>query len=136
MASHLLLLNPNPTMLGITLLKTILISSNGELMMEMMVQILEERELQELQVLQAPMEQLVEIDLKAEVTLTLLELLLAMIVCGDLMQEVTMVRPLDPIKGSQNAITTGAVVVVPLQVTLVVPGETAIHEAMVLERIQ
>ena len=104
--------------------------------MEMMVQILEERELQELQVLQAPMEPLVEIDLKAEVTLTQLELLLVMIVCGDLMQEVTMVQPLDPIKGSQNAIMIGAVVVVPLQVTLVVPGETAIHEAMVLERIQ
>jgi hypothetical protein len=65
-------LNPNPTTLGITLLKTILISSNGELMMEgTMVPILDPDTGLELQALQVrvvqvvPMEPLVVTDLKA-----------------------------------------------------------------------
>jgi hypothetical protein len=56
---------------GITLLKTILISSNGELMMVRTGPILDPgaAELLGLQVLQVPMEPLVAIDLKAvEVT--------------------------------------------------------------------
>ena len=95
-----------------------------------------EAELLELPVLQVPMEPLVAIDLKeAEVTLTQLEPLPAMIACGDLIQA-TMVQRLDP-TNSRNAIMIGAVVpvVVVMLPALEDPGEI-IPEEMALAEIQ